>query len=87
MPDTPPSPCVGVCKFKRAGHCVGCSMTKDQKAAFKKMKKPGHRRAYIELVTAQQSVMGGFSHWDKLYDKKCRKKGVSNPSQKLRDVG
>lgn len=86
MPNKPPSPCVGVCKFKRAGHCVGCSMTKDQKAAYKKLKKAAHRRAFIALVAAQQTMMGGFGHWDRLYDKKCRKKGLANPVPKLRDV-
>lgn len=87
MANSPPSPCVGVCKFKRAGHCVGCSMTKDQKAAFKKLKKSAHRRAFIELVVAQQAMMGGFDHWDRLYDRRCSKKNLPNPVAKLRDVG
>ena len=25
-----PSPCIDVCKFRRAGHCIGCSMTKSR---------------------------------------------------------
>ncbi|MEM7463357.1 MAG: DUF1289 domain-containing protein, partial [Pseudomonadota bacterium] len=33
-----PSPCVDVCKYKRQGHCIACSMTKAQKSQFKKLK-------------------------------------------------
>ena len=33
-----PSPCIDVCKFRREGHCIGCSMTKAQKSMFKKLK-------------------------------------------------
>ena len=33
-----PSPCIGVCKYKREGHCIGCSMTEDQKKQQKLMK-------------------------------------------------
>ena len=29
------SPCIDICKFKREGHCIGCSMTKAQKSTFK----------------------------------------------------
>ncbi|MEM6670690.1 MAG: DUF1289 domain-containing protein, partial [Pseudomonadota bacterium] len=28
MSEKLPSPCIDVCKFRRAGHCIGCSMTK-----------------------------------------------------------
>ncbi|WP_293574925.1 DUF1289 domain-containing protein [Phaeobacter sp.] len=72
-----PSPCISVCKFKRDGHCIGCSMTKQQKSIFKKLKKNSHREAYVDLVAAQQSVMGRYTHWDIAYRKKCAKKKVS----------
>ncbi|SDY79068.1 DUF1289 domain-containing protein [Citreimonas salinaria] len=72
-----PSPCIDVCKFRREGHCIGCSMTKAQKSAFKKLKKDAHREAFVELVVAQQAVMGRYSHWEPAYAKKCRKKKVS----------
>lgn len=71
-----PSPCISVCKFKRAGHCIGCSMTKAQKSAFKKLKKSKHREAFMELILAQQAVMGRYSHWTAAYEKRCSKKGV-----------
>ncbi|WP_306151308.1 DUF1289 domain-containing protein [Roseovarius sp. MMSF_3281] len=72
-----PSPCISVCKFKREGHCIGCSMTKAQKSAFKKLKKNAHRKAFVELVIAQQAVMGHYKHWEQAYEKRCRKKNVA----------
>ena len=72
-----PSPCIDVCKFKRDGHCIGCSMTKQQKSAFKALDKNAHREAFVELVVAQQAVMGRYTHWQKAFEKKCRKKKVA----------
>lgn len=69
-----PSPCIDVCKFKRQGHCIGCSMTKTQKSLFKSLKKNAHRAALVSLVVAQQSVMGRYTHWQQAYARKCRKK-------------
>ncbi|MEX1234817.1 MAG: DUF1289 domain-containing protein [Roseovarius sp.] len=69
-----PSPCISVCKFKRDGHCIGCSMTKAQKSAFKKLSKNKHREAFVELVVAQQSLMGGYKHWKPAFQKRCQKK-------------
>lgn len=83
MSQNTPSPCIGVCKFKRAGHCIGCSMTKDQKELYKKLKKDSHRAAFVEMLTAQQSVMGSYTHWDKSYARKCGKKGVRNPACRI----
>lgn len=69
-----PSPCIDVCKFKRQGHCIGCSMTKTQKSLFKTLKKNAHREALVALVVAQQIVLGRYAHWEQAYRKKCRKK-------------
>lgn len=76
MSQKPPSPCIGVCKFKRAGHCIGCSMTKAQKALYKNLKKATHKEAFIQMLGAQQRQLGKFAHWDKAYARKCAKKGV-----------
>lgn len=54
-------------------------MTKDQKSAFKSLKKTAHRRAFVELLSAQQHRMGKFNHWTAIYDRKCRQKGTKNP--------
>lgn len=72
-----PSPCIDVCKFKRDGHCIGCSMTKAQKSMFKSLKKASHRGAFIEMLTAQQTQMGKYKHWDVAYRKKLAKKKIA----------
>ena len=78
-----PSPCVAVCKFKREGHCIGCSMTKAQKSMFKQLKKNRHRKAFIEMLTAQQSRLGRFEHWAPAYKAKCFKKNA-RPTKAIR---
>ncbi|TVS04470.1 MAG: DUF1289 domain-containing protein [Rhodobacteraceae bacterium] len=74
-----PSPCIGVCKFKREGHCIGCSMTQDQKSLFKKLKREKHQRAFIDMLVHQQGDLGKYSHWRKAYARRCAKKGVGCP--------
>lgn len=74
-----PSPCIGVCKFKREGHCIGCSMTKTQKSMGKKLKKPKERAAFLQLVMAQQEVMGRYTHWRLAFGRRCEKKGLKVP--------
>jgi len=69
-----PSPCIDVCKFKREGHCIGCSMTKSQKSLFKALKKDKHRKAFIEMLVGQQSRLGKYTHWTPHYRRKCLKK-------------
>jgi len=89
MPKKPstktPSPCIDVCKFKREGHCIGCSMTKAQKSLFKELKKNKHREAFVEMLVGQQSRLGKYSHWMPKYQQKCLKKKV-RPIAALRDV-
>lgn len=77
-----PSPCIDVCKFKRDGHCIGCSMTKPQKALFKSIKKNGQRDGFVEMLMAQQDQMGGYAGWRIAYAKKCKKKGAKAPFPK-----
>jgi predicted Fe-S protein YdhL (DUF1289 family) len=69
-----PSPCIDVCKFRRAGHCIGCSMTKAQKSMFKKLKSDKHRLAFVEMLRAQQAQMGKYSHWTPAYARKLKKR-------------
>lgn len=73
-----PSPCIDVCKFKREGHCIGCSMTKTQKSLFKGLKKDPHRRAFIEMLTAQQRRLGKYRHWQIAYEKALRKRDIAS---------
>ena len=74
-----PSPCINVCKFKREGHCIGCSMTKSQKSLFKTLKKEKHQHAFLDMLVHQQSDLGKYTHWPVAYRKRCDKKGVKAP--------
>ena len=82
MPKTQ-SPCIGVCKFRRAGpagaHCIGCSMTKAQKKLGKRPKGPAEGEGFVALVVAQQAAMGRYAHWRPAYLKRCLKKGRPVP--------
>lgn len=71
-----PSPCIDVCKFKREGHCIGCSMTKAQKSLFKELKKEKHQLAFIEMLRKQQAALGKYMHWAPAYLKKLKKKKI-----------
>ena len=64
------SPCIGVCKYTRDDHCIGCSMTKTQKKIAKKLKKEKQQEAFMSLVIAQQNVIGGYDHWEGAYNRK-----------------
>jgi predicted Fe-S protein YdhL (DUF1289 family) len=74
-----PSPCVDVCKYKRQGHCIACSMTKAQKSLFKQLKSDKHREAFIKMLITQQQQMGKFPSWAGMYLKRCSKKGAKPP--------
>jgi predicted Fe-S protein YdhL (DUF1289 family) len=74
-----PSPCIDVCKYKREGRCIGCSMTKAQKSLFKELKKDKHRVAFVEMLLSQQAAMGKYDGWKIAYAKKLKKKGVTLP--------
>ncbi|MEL6642691.1 MAG: DUF1289 domain-containing protein [Pseudomonadota bacterium] len=75
-----PSPCIDVCKFRRGGHCIGCSMTKAQKKMFKALKRPEHQHAFVDMLIHQQNDMGKYTHWAPRYARKCLKKGVHPPT-------
>ncbi|MEL6840867.1 MAG: DUF1289 domain-containing protein [Pseudomonadota bacterium] len=74
-----PNPCIDVCKYKRGGHCIGCSMTKAQKSAFKALKKDSQREGFVQMLIAQQQVMGKYNSWATAYLRKCKKKGAKAP--------
>ena len=75
-----PSPCIDVCKYRMRGHCIACSMTKAQKKAFKQLEKKKHKRGFLEMLLAQQVVLGDrFKGWRGSYGKKCAKRGLDWP--------
>lgn len=74
-----PSPCIDVCKFKNAGRCVGCGMTKKQKKKFKRLKGRKAKRQFIEELRVQQLEVGLKANWERAYRRRCEKKGVECP--------
>ena len=74
-----PSPCLGVCKYRRGGHCIACSKTKDQKSLAKKLKKPRQQEAFLTLLVHQQRDLGNYPAWPRAYLRRCAKKGVTPP--------
>ena len=51
-------------------------MTKQQKKLLKSLKKDKHRAGFVEMLIAQQRVMGKYAHWAPAYMRKCLKKGA-----------
>ena len=74
-----PSPCIDVCKFKNAGHCIGCGMTKKQRKTFKHLDGKKAKRKFIAALPAQQAQIGLKSNWERAYRRRCAKKGVDCP--------
>jgi predicted Fe-S protein YdhL (DUF1289 family) len=74
-----PSPCIGVCKFREGGHCLGCSMTRPQKRGFKRLDGKKARRAFLSMLGTQQALLGRYRAWVRAYRRKCEKKGVESP--------
>ncbi|MEL7214437.1 MAG: DUF1289 domain-containing protein [Pseudomonadota bacterium] len=82
-----PSPCVDVCKYKLKDHCIACSMTKQQKSLFKKLKSDKHREAFVEMLISQQRQLGTSKGWAQLYEKRCARKGVAIPKRVSAKMG
>jgi len=55
-------------------------MSKEQKKLFKSLKKDWMKKAFIKMLLAQQSVLGGFDHWTIIYNRKCEKRDVDRTS-------
>lgn len=76
MGEKVPSPCIDVCKFKREGHCIGCSMTEKDKKRFKKLDGKKEKKRFVVELVERQLRMGRYKHWLPAYQRKCRKKGI-----------
>jgi len=70
------SPCIDVCKFNDAGHCVGCGMTKKQRKKFKRLKGKSAKREFVDILRVQQAEIGLKADWERIYRRRCEKKGV-----------
>ncbi len=74
-----PSPCIGICKFKVEGHCIGCGQTKKQKKKFKSLRSKKKREKLLRTVLGQQRLIGGRLRWERVYRRRCAKKGMPCP--------
>ena len=74
-----PSPCIGVCKFKGAGHCIACGQTKPQKKTFKSLKSRKKRLKHLGALLEQQEALGGRPKWNRIYRRLCTRKGIECP--------
>lgn len=78
-----PSPCIDVCKFRDAGRCVGCAMTKPEKKRFKRMAKKADKRAFLVLLVGRLEEAGRLAYWTRLYRRKCLRKNAACPLDRL----
>lgn len=82
-----PSPCIDVCKFKNAGHCIGCGMTKKQRKKFKRLDGKKAKRRFLGALLTQQRVVGLKANWERAYRRRCRKKKVDCPLDRCLSPG
>lgn len=82
-----PSPCIDVCKFRDAGQCVGCRMTKPEKRAFKRLKGKTARRAFFEALGGRLRAAGRFDYWARMYRRKCARKEAECPLDRMEAPG
>jgi predicted Fe-S protein YdhL (DUF1289 family) len=78
-----PSPCIDVCKFRDAGRCVGCAMTKPEKKAFKRLGKKAKKQAFFLMLEERLQAMGRLGYWTRMYRRKCDRKDAPCPLDKL----
>jgi predicted Fe-S protein YdhL (DUF1289 family) len=78
-----PSPCIDVCKFRDAGRCVGCAMTKPEKKGFKRLAKKSKKQAFFRVLEERLEAMGRLGYWTRMYRRKCDRKDAACPLDKL----
>jgi len=75
-----PSPCVDVCKYKRAGRCVGCMMTKMEKDSFPHSGSAERKKAFFDALLARlRAEHKNPAFWAIAYRRKCQMEGVPCP--------
>lgn len=75
-----PSPCIDVCKYKRQGRCIGCSMTKLEKQMFPQSGSADQKKAFIETLMENLDKIGrNPAFWAYTYRHKCEREGVPCP--------
>ncbi|MEL6504933.1 MAG: DUF1289 domain-containing protein [Pseudomonadota bacterium] len=80
-----PSPCIDVCKYPDGGFCKGCGMLKKEKKRWKRLDGRADRQPFLETLLERLTSQGEkrVQRWVKVYSRKCDKKSVPNPLEKL----
>ncbi|MFD2236638.1 DUF1289 domain-containing protein [Aureimonas populi] len=78
-----PSPCIGVCKFRDEGRCLGCQMTRPEKKAFKRLKKKAHKMAFFHELMGRLEARGRLAYWTRMYRRRCERRERPCPLDRL----
>ena len=81
-----PSPCIDVCKFKDAGRCIGCAMTKLEKKGFKRLRDKTTKKAFFRELTERLEASGRLGYWTRMYRRKCARRDRPCPLDRLDPV-
>jgi hypothetical protein len=54
----------------------------EAKVPIQKLDKKKDKLAFYEMLLAQQKELGGYGHWARSFDYRCRKKGRISPLPK-----
>ena len=76
-----PSPCIDICKYRDAGRCIGCGMTKPEKKSFKRLGGKAEKKAFFRELVARLGAR--YDRWAHVYRRKCDKKDVPCPLDRL----
>ncbi len=77
-----PSPCVDICKDKH-GVCIACGRSKSDQRAWKDADTRDEKLALIARCAVQTGEVGTRVFWEREYRRKCQKKGVPCPLDRL----
>lgn len=78
-----PSPCIGICKYRDEGRCIGCQMTKPEKKRFKRLKGKRERKPFFLALRERLASRDRYDYWSRMYRRRCLKKGAACPLDKL----
>jgi uncharacterized protein len=78
-----PSPCIGVCKFRDEGRCIGCQMTKPEKKRFKRLKGKSERKPFLLLLRERLVARDRYNYWSRMYRRRCARKDAVCPLDRI----
>ena len=78
-----PSPCIDICKYRDAGRCIGCGMTKPEKKSFKRLDGKAEKKAFFRQLVLRLGAMRRYDRWAHVYRRKCDRKDIPCPLDRL----